>query len=422
VLGSFRETNPDVWDNHIDVVRPALAALILVSLVSSRSEARPWPARHPERDLQPAHQLRTLSTWPAEPAAPDPVDPERFRAALVHMCGPRTQEQASSMSDGLLAAAGQAGVDPFLLAGLVFFESACNAKLDSPTGVGLLRIDRAMYLSPGAPKPPVEREELAKKNLLDPQQSLSVGARLLKMWQDAHAELDQQFGGVPHRTAVAHFLWGDDVRSSGQEDLVFTARRRLVASYNAAPETPRITSLGVPIVSPLEGTPRVASSGPGEDRDGGARQHRGLDITAAIGEPVRSIADGVVIFAGANLGHGVRGAPIPPEKIARYTNRRLGVGGIYLCIQHDSERKVVSCYMHLQSYKVAVDQKITAGQLIGFVGRTGVKVSPPHLHFEIRVDDRFTNPARYLTDMVIPPKATMTYRYVMKAKRARLRS
>ncbi|MCW3066721.1 MAG: Peptidase family, partial [Solirubrobacterales bacterium] len=61
-----------------------------------------------------------------------------------------------------------------------------------------------------------------------------------------------------------------------------------------------------------------------------------------------------------------------------------------------------------------------AGQTIGFVGTTGVKVSPPHLHFEIRVDDRFTNPARYLTDMVIPPKATMTHRYVMK--RMRLRS
>ena len=32
-------------------------------------------------------------------------------------------------------------------------------------------------------------------------------------------------------------------------------------------------------------------------------------------------------------------------------------------------------------------------------GRTGVKVSPPHLHFEIRVNERFTNPARYLTDL-----------------------
>jgi murein DD-endopeptidase MepM/ murein hydrolase activator NlpD len=280
-----------------------------------------------------------------------------------------------------------------------------------------------MYQSPGAPKSPIERDEWAQRNLLDPQQNLRVGARLLQMWEKAHPELDQQFGGAPHRTGVAHFVWGDDVRSSGHEDLVFTARRRIVASYNAAPEVPHTTSLGVPIVSPLEGSPRVATSGPGEDRDGGVRRHRGLDITAAIGEPVRSLADGVVMYAGANLGpNRGRPAPIPPSRIARYLHRRLGSGGIYVCVRHDEERRVVSCYMHLSSYSVAVDDKVSAGEIIGIVGRTGVKVSPPHLHLEIRVNERFTNPMRYLTEMVIPPKATMTYRYVMKAKRNRLRA
>jgi hypothetical protein len=402
------------------VVRAIPVLLFSLFFHVARAEARPWPARRPVRELQPAHQLRNPATWPTEPSPIGEVDPVRFRAALVHLCGSRAEVTATSVSDDLLAAAGGAGVDPFLLAGLVFYQSRCDATLTSPTGTGLLRLDRRLYQSPGAPRPPVESEEWARRNLLDPQQNLIVGARLLKMWEGAHAELDQQFGGAPHRTGVAHFLWGDEVRSSGQEDLVFTARRRMVASYNAVPELPRVTSLGVPIVSPLEGMPRVATSGPGEDRDGGARRHRGLDITAAIGEPVRSIADGTVIFAGANQGGKIRGASIPPSKIARYAHRRLGAGGIYVCIQHDSERKVVSCYMHLSSYRIAQGDAVKAGETIGLVGRTGVKVSPPHLHFEIRVDDRFTNPARYLTDMVIPPKATMTHRYVMK--RMRLRS
>jgi murein DD-endopeptidase MepM/ murein hydrolase activator NlpD len=241
------------------------------------------------------------------------------------------------------------------------------------------------------------------------------------MWQDAHDEIDRSFFGVPHRSPVSHFVWGDDVRSTGQEDLILTARRRMIANYNETPDQVRTTSLGIPIVCPLEGIPRVATSGPGEERDGGARRHRGLDITAAIGEPVRSIAAGVVTYAGANLGKGVRGDSIPPSKIGRYTNRELGAGGIYVCIQHDgSDRKIVSCYMHLSTYRIAEGDHVAAGETIGFVGRTGVRLSPPHLHFEIRVDDRFTNPARYLTDLVIPPKATMTYRYVMK--RARLRS
>jgi murein DD-endopeptidase MepM/ murein hydrolase activator NlpD len=396
------------------VLRIIPVVVSLFAFCAASAQARPWEPRHPAREPTQAHQLRSTSTWPAEPATPPTIDAARFRASLVHLCGRRGD------TDDLLAAASTSGVDPFLLAGLVFFESSCNPALTSPTGDGLLRLGRAFYLSPGAPRPPVEKEEWTQRNLLDPKQSLSMGARLLRMWQDAHDEIDKEFFGVPHRSPVSHFVWGDDVRSSGQEDLVLTARRRMLANYNATPDEVRTTSLGVPIVSPLEGIPRVATSGPGEERDGGARRHRGLDITAAIGEPVRAIADGVVIYAGANLGKKVRGDSIPPGKIGRYTNRELGAGGIYVCIEHDSDRKIVSCYMHLSTYRIAQGDRVTTGETIGFVGRTGVRLSPPHLHLEIRVDDRFTNPARYLTDLVIPPKATMTYRYVMK--RARLRS
>ena len=226
---------------------------------------------------------------------------------------------------------------------------------------------------------------------------------------------------MPHRSAVAHFVWGDDVRSSGQEDLILTARRRMILNYNADAGRYARDVAGHPHRLAARGHPRVATSGPGEDREGGARQHRGLDITATIGEPVRAIADGVVVYAGASLGkHRPRPESIPPDKIGRYTNRSLGVGGIYVCIQHDSDRKVVSCYMHLQTYRISDGDRVTAGETIGYVGRTGVKVSPPHLHLEIRVDDRCMNPVRYLADLVIPPKATMTHRYVMK--RARLRA
>ena len=73
--------------------------------------------------------------------------------------------------------------------------------------------------------------------------------------------------------------------------------------------------------------------------------------------------------------------------------------------------------MHLSSYVVAEREEVKVGETIAFVGRTGVKVSPPHLHFEVRVDDRFTNPLRTLGDTVIPPQATMTHQYVLRAKR-----
>jgi hypothetical protein len=405
----------------------AFAAAATALSVAGAAAARPAPVRRPSVEPAPAHQLRDpAGTWPAEPAAPAPVDPTRFRAAWVHLCSLAPDAPATALADDVLSAATAAGVDPFLLAALAVYPSGCKPQPRlRGGGVGILAIDPAMYLAPGAPPPPVEPARLARRELRDPAANLAVGARLLKMWQDTHAEVDARFGGAPHRSAVSHFIWGDEVRSSGHEDLILTARRRAIAAYIGLAPDQRQSALGIPIVSPLEAPPRVATSGPGEERDGGARRHRGLDITASLGEPVHAIAGGTVLFAGVNLVGHPRKGEIPPEKIARYAHRNLGAGGIYVCIEHehDPPRHIVSCYMHLSSYLVNQRDTVQPGQLIGFVGRTGVKVSPPHLHLEVRVDDRFTNPARTLGDLVIPPSATMTHRYMLKAKRAkRLRS
>jgi hypothetical protein len=395
--------------------------LLVSAAAHAQGPAHRWPARHPSVEPKPAHQLRDVATWPPEPPTPPTIEEARFREAFVHMCTPRKsrEETVAALAIPALRAANAEGIDPFLLSALVFYSSGCQPKFKSSSGTGLLNLSPRMYFSEGAPKPPVEREQFTRKALNDPEKSLAVGARLLRMWKDQHAELDAMFGGVAHRSEVSHFVWGDDVHSSGSEDLILTARRRMLVAYAGVPETPRSCQLGLTIVSPLEAPPRVATSGPGDDRDGGRRQHRGLDIAASLGEPVRSFADGVVVFAGANIPGSPRKGPIPPEIIGRYAHRNLGTGGIYLCIEHEQERHIRTCYMHLASYIVAEEDHVTAGQIIGYVGRTGVKVSPPHLHFEVRVDERFLNPARTLGDLVIPPKATMTHLYMLKAKRAR---
>jgi hypothetical protein len=396
-----------------------VGALCLASGVAS---ARPWPPRAPGLEPKPAHQLRDPATWPAEPEVPAPIDAARFQAAYAHLCRVAPDSPKAALATQILTAAAASQVDPFTLAALGYFGSKCDPGFHKDGLYGLLAIEPAMYRVPGAPEPPVDRGDLTSRRLLDPTDNLTVGAALLSMWNAKHEELDEAFGGAAHRGGVSHFIWGDEVKSSGHEDLILTARRRMICSYLETPNATREAPIGITVVSPLEGTPRVATSGPGDERDGGARRHRGLDIAATIGEPVRSIADGTVIFAGANVPGHARKGPIPPDKIARYATRNLGVGGIYLCIEHKPEpRRIVSCYMHLSSYIVADRQEVTAGETIGFVGRTGVKVSPPHLHFEVRVDDRFTNPVRTLGDFVIPPQATMTHQYVLKARRAKRR-
>jgi murein DD-endopeptidase MepM/ murein hydrolase activator NlpD len=397
------------------------------ALPAAARASHPWVARRPPAQPAPAHQLRDVNRWPAEPDSPATIDPVRFRVAVDHLCARslNREEQAALVpveaAPGTLvqAAATQAAVDPFLLAGLMFAQSSCKADLVSPGGYGLLKIAPALYRSEGAPPPPGDPVMWTKSSLLDPAMNLKLGAQLLKMWQDTHVENDLVFRGVPHRSAVAHFAWGDVVRGSGTEDQVMTARRRLIAFYLQTPDVPVATSYGLPLVSPLEGVPRVASSGPGEDRAGGKRRHRGIDLGAAIGEPVRAVADGTVIFAGAN----VPGSPkktISPAQINRYRWRQLGPGGIYICIAHGPERHVVSCYMHLDTFTITEGDTVKAGQEIGRVGRTGVQVSPPHLHFEIRLDDRYTDPTRSLGALCIPPRATQTHRYAVQAQRTRM--
>lgn len=419
----------------------ALAIGLAVAAAPTPADAaRPWTAREPPVAPPPAHQLRDLGRWPAEPAEPAPIDPQRFRQSVEHLCarGPVTDPEKESpvatptpppaadggpsgqaLGDLVQAAATEAKVDPFLLAGMMFVQSGCRAGRESRLGAGLLRIQPALYRSPGAPAPPGDKDDWRPSALLDPATNLRLGAKLLRMWSDTHKEVDAAFGGVPHRGPAAHFVWGDVVRGSGAEDQMLTARRRLIGFYLRSPEPTVKTSFGLTLLSPLEGAPRVASSGPGEDRAGGKRRHRGIDLAAGIGEPVRAVADGTVLFAGAN----VPGAPresIPPARIARYRWRNLGPGGIYVCIEHAPERHIVTCYMHLDTYSVAEGETVTAGQPIGRVGRTGVQLSPPHLHFELRIDDRFVDPARHLAALVIPPKATQTYRLVMEAQRVRL--
>jgi len=409
------------------VTHRASVGALLFALVAApaAAQARPWEAREPSVDPKPAHQLKNPAIWPAEPELPvAPLDEAKFAAAWAYLCGVAPDSRTAALAPKIIAAAAAAKSDPFTLAALARYGSRCDASYRGKGGTyGLLAIEPGMYRVPGAPELTVDKGDLTSKRLLDPDVNLAVGAALLEMWQSTHKEIDAAFGGGLHRSGVAHFTWGDVVRSSGQEDLILTARRRMIGSYLGNKDTPRLAPYcGLNVVSPLEAVPRVAPSGPGDDRSGGARRHAGLDIAGLLGEPVRAIADGTVIFTGINSPTKARMNGIPPEKIARYKHRRMGVGGIYVCIEHTPEpKRVVSCYMHLGTYNVSEREEVKAGQVIGELGRTGVKVSPPHLHFELRIGDRHTNPLKTLGDTMIPPKATMTHQYVVRAKRAKMR-
>jgi len=97
---------------------------------------------------------------------------------------------------------------------------------------------------------------------------------------------------------------------------------------------------------------------------GELRRHRGVDLGAALGTPVRAAARGVVAFAGEGLGG-------EPE-----------VGNVVV-IGHGA--RVQTLYFHLESVRVADGATVAAGTVIGTVGTSGYSLGS-HLHFEARRD------------------------------------
>ncbi|MCJ2179927.1 M23 family metallopeptidase [Novosphingobium album (ex Hu et al. 2023)] len=100
---------------------------------------------------------------------------------------------------------------------------------------------------------------------------------------------------------------------------------------------------------------------------GYVRMHAGIDFGAAYGSPIYAVADGRVTYAGRHGGH-----------------------GNYVRIQHSGG--LGTGYGHMSRIAVANGAHVRAGQVIGYVGSTGLSTGP-HLHFEAYRNGHTINPA-----------------------------
>lgn len=98
--------------------------------------------------------------------------------------------------------------------------------------------------------------------------------------------------------------------------------------------------------------------------------HTGLDIAAGWGSRIKAADGGVVIFTG-------------------------WWGGYGQTIIIDHGRNFSTVYAHLSKIQVRNGDKVEQGQTIGLTGSTGYSTGP-HLHFEIRINGRTTDPLKYL--------------------------
>ena len=357
--------------------------------------------------------------WPSEPVAPAQVELERFTRALSLLCNDPTPARAHDRAAMIVEQASARDLDPFLLGALVYRTSRCRYDKEDLGGLGLTLIPMAMYqggfrrrsyqyfVRDGARW--VERSLALPRfafvpgTLLRAESNLYFAAGLLAMWRDQHAGVDAAFEQAPHRHFVSHFIWGDKVKSARGEDRVLTDRRRLLEYYGALPPRAPLAYRGLSLASPLDGAPRVVSSGLGFVRDDGARTHRGVDVESEFGEPVRAIEDGLVTFSGVDLPGQRKHEQLARAVTNAYDRKALGHGGRYACVQHAPSDGAFlrSCYMHLESVAVEYGERVQRGDLIGTVGRTGMQASAPHLHIELLGPEGLHDPAEVLRGHLI---------------------
>ena len=100
--------------------------------------------------------------------------------------------------------------------------------------------------------------------------------------------------------------------------------------------------------------------------------HRGIDIaTHRAGDPVIATADGQVVTA---------------EYASDYGN--------FIIIRH--KRGYYTRYAHLQNFRVTVGQRVQQGEVIGYIGSTGISTGP-HLHYEVHIGSDVVDPYSYIT-------------------------
>ena len=130
------------------------------------------------------------------------------------------------------------------------------------------------------------------------------------------------------------------------------------------------------------------------------RSHNGIDLRTQIGNtavrPVYAAEDGTV--SATQLWDG------------RTTNERsMQSYGNYVDIRHADYRQqsLVTRYAHLFKFIVAKGEKVKEGQLIGYSGATG-NVFGAHLHFEVLLGGKRTNPLTWRDKDFITPAVAST--------------
>jgi murein DD-endopeptidase MepM/ murein hydrolase activator NlpD len=174
-------------------------------------------------------------------------------------------------------------------------------------------------------------------------------------------------GGVRQNEEITGNPYRDDVdkmtfRSHRLQKDLSVLEQKFVAQSRLLSSTPSI--------APVRGILTDGFGGRSDPFTGEPGQHNAVDISSAVGQPVRSPADGIVVKA-------------------EWAN---GYGNV-IFISHGYGYS--TRYGHLSNFAVRAGQRVKRGDVIGYVGSTG-RSTGPHLHYEVRVNNNPVNPLEYI--------------------------
>jgi len=176
-------------------------------------------------------------------------------------------------------------------------------------------------------------------------------------------------GGGVAGAVLGTALGPGDAAFSVMRDVLGAIEHRLDAVRTGV-ERRRSLADATPSIWPVAGWLTSAFGNRRDPFTGGSDFHPGLDISANQGDEVLSPAAGTVSTAGWN-----------------------GSYGNMVVLDHGFG--IVTKYGHLSRFAVMNGQQVSRGDIIGYVGSTGRSTSS-HLHYEIWVNGKLTNPMRLL--------------------------
>lgn len=164
----------------------------------------------------------------------------------------------------------------------------------------------------------------------------------------------------------------DEIAAQPHEDEVKAAKHDVINEEIVRPEKVKIDKADIGVLEEKFAMPVSGKIVTRFGEDKGGKKSNGIDISAARGASVKSVAAGKVVYAGQD---------------PKFGN---------LIIVKIGSTEMFAAYAHMDDLLLRRDDDVDVGQIIGHVGSTG-DVTTPELHFAIRKGKTPVDPLRYLS-------------------------